>query len=174
MTVMAELRESNVSLKKILDNPQIPALIDSTNVAVNKTSATIDNVNQTVLGVHKIVDNAQPGIAAFAGDLPAISANLKDVSARLDKVLASEQTQQTLDGLATTSRDLPAAVAQLQRTLRHIDELVSTQQKDIAAIIQNLRTATANLNQLTDNAKRNPSGVLFGEPPPKTLPGERK
>ena len=35
----------------------------------------------------------------------------------------------------------------------------------MAATLNNLRQITDNLRELSENAKRYPSGVLFGEPP---------
>jgi paraquat-inducible protein B len=35
----------------------------------------------------------------------------------------------------------------------------------VAASLNNLRQITDNLRDLSENAKRYPSGVLFGEPP---------
>jgi hypothetical protein len=39
--------------------------------------------------------------------------------------------------------------------------------------INNLRQITDNLRELSENAKRYPSGVIFGEPPKREQPSRR-
>ena len=62
--------------------------------------------------------------------------------------------------------DLPSAIAHLQRTLARLDRIVGGGEADLTATLGNLRQITDNLRDLTETAKRYPSGVLLGEPPP--------
>ena len=71
-----------------------------------------------------------------------------------------------LDGLGIF---LPLAL--VHRVVRHAREPGGGEQ-DLASTIANLRQITDNLRDLTEDAKRYPSNLLFGEPP-KPLPGRQ-
>ena len=61
---------------------------------------------------------------------------------------------------------LAATVNHLERSLSRIDRILGGGEADVAATIENLRQITDNLRDLTEDAKRYPSNVLFGAPPP--------
>jgi len=61
-----------------------------------------------------------------------------------------------------------AAAGDLRRLARQLETLVSEQQQDVQLIIAGLRRTFDNTTQLTDDARQNPSRLLFGEPPPRT------
>ena len=54
----------------------------------------------------------------------------------------------------------------LQRTLARLDRIVGGGESDLTTTLENLRQISDNLRDLTENAKRYPSGVMLGEPPP--------
>ena len=56
-------------------------------------------------------------------------------------------------------------MARLDKSLRRVDVLLSNKSQDVEEIVENLRVVSENLRELTKNAKRYPSYVLFGEPP---------
>ena len=58
--------------------------------------------------------------------------------------------------------------------LRELSTLLSNQSQDIEAIIRGLRQVTENVEALSEDAKDNPSRLLFGDPPPRESKGERK
>lgn len=75
-------------------------------------------------------------------------------------------------GLRRTT-ELPAltnSLALLQRTLRHIDQLAAGKDGDVDATLNNLRVLTENLRELSENAKRFPAQLFFGDPPKPNTP----
>ena len=73
-------------------------------------------------------------------------------AARLRKIAANR----------TTSR---RRLIQFQQTLSRMDRMLAGRENDVAVTLNNLRQITDNLRDLSENAKRYPSGVIFGEPP---------
>jgi hypothetical protein len=53
--------------------------------------------------------------------------------------------------------------------MSRVDRILGGGEMDLASTIANLRATTDNLRDLTEDAKRYPSNLLFGEPP-KPLP----
>jgi phospholipid/cholesterol/gamma-HCH transport system substrate-binding protein/paraquat-inducible protein B len=67
--------------------------------------------------------------------------------------------------IRTAAETLPATMARLDKSLRRADVILSNKSQDVEEIVENLRVVSENLKELTKNAKRYPSYVLFGEPP---------
>ena len=62
--------------------------------------------------------------------------------------------------------NLASAIAHMQRTLSRLDRIIGGGESDRRRTLENMRQISDNLRDLTENAKRYPSGVLLGEPPP--------
>lgn len=83
---------------------------------------------------------------------------------------ASNHATELLDPDApdTGSANLPQFINQLNVTLKRIDQFVSTQQPELERIVTNLNQASANLRELTENAKKDPAQLFFSVPPKPT------
>jgi hypothetical protein len=53
----------------------------------------------------------------------------------------------------------------MERTLGRLDRLFGGRETDLGTTLENLRQITDNLRDITEDAKRYPSNVLFGAPP---------
>ncbi len=104
------------------------------------------------------LSKASQEINRLVGDpaLKSVPKDLSDAVASLREVLAGGEIQRTL--------------ADLQELIDRLNGLVSTSQPELAASLENLRQTTGNLRELSDWAKRYPSGALLGEPPKSILP----
>ena len=60
---------------------------------------------------------------------------------------------------------LAASITHMERTLARLDRIFGGGESDLATTIDNLRQISDNLRDLTEDAKRYPSGVIFGAPP---------
>lgn len=72
------------------------------------------------------------------------------------------------DAPDTGSANIPRFINQLDVTLKRIDQFVSTQQPELERIVANLNQASANLRELTENAKKDPAQLFFSVPPKPT------
>jgi len=62
--------------------------------------------------------------------------------------------------------NLTSTIAHMQRTLARLDRIVGGGEADLSTTLENMRQISDNLRDLTENAKRYPSSVIFGGPPP--------
>jgi len=155
--LLEELRASNQRLQDILNNPDIDTTMAS-------LAATMGNVES-------IVGTGDGDLGTFVADLPQISARLKTTIDDIDALVADPQIKEIIANIDTLSADAGPALIDVQRAVRRIDRLVATQEVSFDEAMRELTAALRNLNSLSEDAKRNPSRMLFGDPPPKTKPG---
>jgi ABC-type transporter Mla subunit MlaD len=105
---------------------------------------------------------------------------LRDTVKRLDDVTSTIQqatgggrlpsmvadAQAATANLRKATNDLPQTMALLRGAIQRLDAILVSGQGDIGATLDNIHVAAENLRQLSENAKRYPSQVLFGAPPP--------
>jgi len=88
---------------------------------------------------------------------------------------ASRKIGTTLDNLnaVVQSKEVSESLGHLKSTLQRLDLILSSQQQSIDMIFENLSRASQDFKALLRDARRDPSGFLFGEPPPPP-PKEKK
>jgi phospholipid/cholesterol/gamma-HCH transport system substrate-binding protein/paraquat-inducible protein B len=84
----------------------------------------------------------------------------------VDLPQASESLNRFAKKLDSLSNDLPETSAQLRQALQRLNRLITAQQRDMEKTVENLRAASENIKEITDDSKKYPSQVLFGAPPP--------
>jgi ABC-type transporter Mla subunit MlaD len=106
------------------------------------------SLRQTVKRLDEVTSIIQK---ATAGDrLPTIVADAQSATANLRKA----------------TNDLPQTMALLRGAIQRLDGILVSGQGDIGSTLDNIHVASENLRQITENAKRYPSQILFGAPPP--------
>ena len=65
---------------------------------------------------------------------------------------------------------LQMSSTRLYRTTKKLDHILSTEHPNVELIIDNIRTITEDLRELTQYAKKYPSHILFGDPPNRQGP----
>ena len=161
----SELRELINSVHAILTNLEG---IDAQIVAENLDRLLVDvdtKVNQ--FDVQKISGQA----VALLQEVRASNRSVQDILANPNIEPSLENLRATLDNAREATAQLPAAVTDVRRAVRRIDRLVASQQATIEAALEELRRALENISTVTEDAKDNPSRVLFGDPPPRKTPG---
>jgi ABC-type transporter Mla subunit MlaD len=156
VALLAEARESNKRIKAILENPEI-------NKTLANLQATSSNLKD-LTGTKELFD--------FARDLPVITGKLKSTSNRLDTLLHDKRIDEALSGLNTTLTNSDHTVIEARRSLKEISLLLASQKEEIATLIAALKRTAENLSSVTQDAKSNPSRLIFGEPPSKQEPGK--
>jgi ABC-type transporter Mla subunit MlaD len=114
------------------------------------------------------VDKISNQSVALLGELRAtnqrLAAVLDDPALKRlpsDADAAVVQLKKTLD-----DPNLAKSLAHLQSTLTRLDRLTGSGEADLKKAFDNLRQLTENLRDLSENAKRYPSQLLLGAPPP--------
>jgi len=154
------LQEAVKRIEKILGNP-----------AIDKG---INDLSTAIAGVKEVVTGSQEDVKTALTDLPKITARLSSTAEEIDKIVKSPEIRRTLIGLANTADHAGPAMIGLRKTAQRLDNLLASQQRDIEAVILGLRKTVENITAMSEDASENPSRVLFGSPPPRTNPGDKK
>lgn len=182
LALIADLRQTNQSVQKIVDSPEVAAVIADVSAAAAATRRIVESpeasaipadVSAAAASAKRVLADSEGRVAEILTDLRETSSKLKDVSQKMDTLLAGEEVQHILTNLSQSSENvrdasqgLPEAVAELKQALRGTSVLLSRQEHNIALILDNIAAASESLRDLAENAKEYPSGVLFGGPPP--------
>jgi len=130
---------------------------------------TLDRMDQTLanLDTKKITTEG----AALLTELRSTNNELKTLLANPAWQKLPEDASQAVNKVRELVSDpkLQSTVNRLERTMSRVYRILGGGEMDLASTIANLRTITDNLRDLTEDAKRYPSHLLFGEPP-KPLP----
>lgn len=113
----------------------------------------------TLNALNKAIDEAQ--VASLHEELTGLITEIR-------------QTNGVVLGLMDKSKgdmaaaNIPDTIAQFNRTLKRLDNLVAGQHSEIEEIMSNLAKTSENLRDLTEYAKKYPSQILLGGPPPES------
>jgi ABC-type transporter Mla subunit MlaD len=198
--IIEELRKAQISklvadLDRLVNNTDKAVVDIKTEVLRDKVAAVLDEARQTVERVHEIlrnpnIDRTINDVSATAGsvkdiasgeqvkavvaDLPKISARLRDTTERIDAIVHDAKVQKMIDGLSDTASQTGPAAVELRRSLRELSTLLSSERQDLEAIVVGLRKIAEGGAAVVEDARSNPSRVLFGEPPPHLENGAKK
>jgi phospholipid/cholesterol/gamma-HCH transport system substrate-binding protein len=136
--LLTEVRATNRQLKDLVGSPELKSILVDAAAAAGSA--------------RQIMEHAEKPLNQMLADLPRAWESLERLAKRLDSV----------------SADLPDSSAQLRQTLQRLNRLISGQQQDIEKTVDNLRSISENLKELTDDSKKYPSQLLFGAPPPRS------
>jgi phospholipid/cholesterol/gamma-HCH transport system substrate-binding protein len=136
LALLTEVRETNRQLKNLVASPELKSAVADAAAAAG--------------GARQIIERAEKPMSQMLADLPRVSESLERLAKRLD----------------SASADLPDSSAQLRQALQRLNRLISSQQQDIEKTVDNLRSISENLKEITDDSKKYPSQLLFGAPPP--------
>jgi len=104
----------------------------------------------------------------------ALLNELRETNAELRKTLSSPALQKLPDDAAAAvarvraildDPNVNASLSNLSQTLTRINRIVGGGESDLTITFDNLRQITDNLRDLTEETKRYPANVIFGQPP---------
>jgi phospholipid/cholesterol/gamma-HCH transport system substrate-binding protein/paraquat-inducible protein B len=157
-----------VNVNKKLDEIPVAQLAADADGLLKDARATVNRVDR-VIALSQVEETLR---------------NLSSASARVDKLLADPALQQTVANAGvisarlrkiTETGELDALAKNLDQTILRVNAMIGENQHDIRGMIQDLRVTSDNLRTLSENIKRNPSGLLVGGPPQKVqMPKESK
>lgn len=137
------------------------------------TSETLAVAQSARRIAEQLEGNSEELIAGFT----QVSRDLSSVTQRIDQLLASQEVAASTENLAATSaalrqasETLPQTMESLNGVIQRVERIVWAEQSNMEEILENLRRISRNLAELTEEAKRNPAGVFFGEAPPPSSP----
>jgi ABC-type transporter Mla subunit MlaD len=123
------------------------------------------------------LDSALDGLQTkkLSDEAKSLMAELRETNGELRKTLGNPALQKLPDDASAalasvrtlvSDPKLASSLAHLERSLTRLDRITGSGEADLSTTIDNLRRITDNLRDLTEDAKRYPSNLLFGQPPP--------
>jgi ABC-type transporter Mla subunit MlaD len=110
-----------------------------------------DNVNQVLVNTNKAIEDAQ--IAVVSRDIQRVLGSFHTTSKNLNSIMESKEVRRSL-------KDLSEALANINTTSSKFPT-------EVEQILENIKQTSENIRELTETAKRYPSWILFGNPPPR-------
>lgn len=170
-----DMRDAGTRLAATLEQTRILLARINTLLADPAVDTLLPETAKTVTGVRKLVETAGPDAAAFAAEAKELARSLKVSARKLETVMTNPETEKQLAAMPETLKQaretvaqLRAAAGKLNSVMGRVEGLTATQQSNVEAIMESARQLLDNVRELTGEAKRNPSGIIFGAPPAKT------
>jgi ABC-type transporter Mla subunit MlaD len=137
-------------------------------VTTLNTEVTSGDAAQTLHNANLLL--GQLSVAMRQADLPGTTKAVRDLA-------GGPQTQAILNQLAGASRSLaassaamPKLLAQTQATVAQASETTASLDRQIIPVLRNLDAASANMRELSETLKHDPSVILRGAAPPPETP----
>lgn len=137
--LLTELRDTNRSLKRLLDSPEFARLPAD-------LAATVGSARRSAEGVE--------------ANIPPLAQSLQDLAARANALVDTFNSLVTNNGARVEQ-----TVASLNQTAQTLNRTAATQQGSLADLLQNLRIASSGLERVVSDLSANPAALLFGQPP---------
>ena len=118
--------------------------------------------------IKQVIGNNRQNLDKTLAELPETAAKLKETAARADEILHDPRVDKAIDGLAGTGQSIDKALADVRRLLHEAEQLLSGESDDIRSIITDLKRVASDGAAFMEDARANPSRVLFGKPPPES------
>jgi ABC-type transporter Mla subunit MlaD len=117
-----------------------------------------------------VQDDLSPAIRNLDRKMGAVAVDLdklvNEVRAAVDRDL-----NPTLANVRVASEGLPETIELVNSAVRGVDIFANSERARIDESLENIRVVTADLRELVESIKRNPSMILFGEPPSRVERG---
>jgi len=151
-----ELTKTKLEIDWTPEHPYLPSVPGTLSRLSTSLTDTLDSISQVdFAGLGKKIDQSLGSIQGMLED------EIKPTLVSLKK-----EASPSLQNLRVASEKVPELTARLNLILQSLYDMINDQKGGLAEINENIRMISENLRQLTEKADRNPSQVLFGEPPP--------
>jgi ABC-type transporter Mla subunit MlaD len=141
--LLKEVRETNRSLQALIGSPQLASL--PTNLA------------ETVASVRRSAETVEREIGPFSKQLEQVSGKAAGLFDDVGGLVASNRVQ------------IGQTVTLLGSTAQSLNRTAQTQQGAVNDVLENIKSASENLNRVLKEFSENPAVLLYGQPP-KPLP----
>jgi len=170
-----DAREIGTRLSATLEQTRKLLTRINTLLADPAVDTILPDAAKTMAGARKLVEGSGGDAATLLREARETTTSLKASAKALESFLTSPATKKQfaeLPGAMQQAREtvseLKSAATRLNAVLGRVENLTASQQGNVEAVLDNARQLIENLRELTGEAKRYPSGVLFGPPPSKS------
>jgi phospholipid/cholesterol/gamma-HCH transport system substrate-binding protein/paraquat-inducible protein B len=150
--------------------PSVPSTISELTVSVDKILNKLEEIN--IKGITDGIEDLLTEVRETNKKVGPLLSNASETMASVQEIV--EDSKKPLNNSLTALEELPEILAQTKRALRRFNNVLSSEGQNIEESTENVRLITGNLRDLTESARKYPSQLMFGEPPPRSYPGGRQ
>ena len=165
-------RLNHLDIEGVVSN--LNKLLTTTNdrVAALDTKSLQEKTERTLAKLESTLNDIEA--KKLSNEAIGLIAELRKTNAELQATISNpsfKKLPESADAALQKVRDLvgdprlASSIAHMERTLARLDRIFGGGEGDLTTTIENLRQISDNLRDLTEDAKRYPSGVIFGAPP---------
>lgn len=147
--------------------PSAPGQLTSILDSINKIMRDVEHFNLGEIGQKTIALLQTLNRAVEQAKLAEVSEDVRRLVVELQGVLAQARIAELSQNTEQALTALTAALQEANRILANLEPATRLNSDDINATLANFRIASDNLRALTTDARRYPSRLLFGGPPPR-------
>jgi len=152
--LISDIRATNRLVQCALDKskagPEAGAAVDLADVTAS--------LNRVLVSLHTAIENAH--VAKIREEIVGLVSEVRETNRQALRLVNSPAA-------GADAPNLPDAVARLNQTLRRTEQFISTREPEIERILANLVRASANLEKLTEAARKYPAQMILGGAPPQ-------
>ncbi len=137
---------------------------------VNHIDELAQQATAAVADIKQEVAANKDNLNRTMAELPETAARLRSTVARADQIVHDPRVDKAVSGLSGVGDSAQVALADIRRLAHEASGLLAGETDDIRGVLTDLRRAAADASALTDDARANPSRLLFGNPPPHEAP----
>ncbi len=158
---------------------QLARTMDGVNKALERVNALLGRpeLDRFIVGAAGAAEGLNRLVERSGDDIAVTAANMRSTSQVLAGVLEEnrlrtgfDQLGKALHNVGKSSDELRSTMGKVNAVAGRINALVAGQQANFQVIVEDLRALVENLKELSGEAKRNPSGMIFGQPPQRVQP----
>jgi ABC-type transporter Mla subunit MlaD len=116
--------------------------------------------------VQQLVAANRDNVTRTLTELPETAARLRATADRADAILHDPRVEKGIDGFSGLGASATTTLAEVRDLAHEAQQLLAGEGDDIRSILTDLRRFASDGAALTDDARANPSRLLFGKPPP--------
>jgi paraquat-inducible protein B len=178
-STIAQVQTAAEALLARLERVPVEALLND----IASLVAELRNQLSPEGGATGVIAEARATLGAIRGavdgaGVPAAVAELRGVAEELRRLIGSEELRGAFADVGRAAADLRIAIARLPAAIQGVEAAVRSARiatadtsAELAPLLRDLRTAAANLRDVTETLRRSPSQAILGAPPPP--PGGR-
>lgn len=163
LNILGEVQTMLVRVNQVLADPELERIIPE--------------ASKAMITLNTIMEDSSADIIQAASEANQAMASLKKTANVLSRTIGDPRTNKALSEIAPmlenvtrASNDLSAAVSKVHTLTNRLNGLIASEETNLHSIMEDTREVMENLRELTGDAKRYPSGVLFGAPPTRSNP----
>ncbi|MDR2340312.1 MAG: MlaD family protein [Deltaproteobacteria bacterium] len=126
----------------------------------------VDRTTSLVTNLEEITGQLKDEQGGLSNSLLAAIGETREAAAQVGKLAKDMDVELTAFLHGSQIRELELTLADTRRTLNRLDSLMKSPQATLPTTLDNLRVMSENLREFSEMARRYPSQILLGAPPP--------